>query len=58
MKKRVIIAVAVVLVIAAAIAISGSVLAMGIYSVYIKKKRSRDYRLRDKAARIEKETKN
>ena len=36
----------------AAIAITGTVLAFGIYSVYIKKKRSRDYRLRDKSAKV------
>ena len=39
----------------AAITITGSVLALGIYSVYIKKKRSRDYRLRDKAAKSTKD---
>ena len=35
----------------AAISITCTVLALGIYSVYIKKKRSRDYRLRDKSAK-------
>lgn len=35
----------------AAITITVSVLAWGIYSTYIKKKRSRDYRLRDKASK-------
>ncbi len=41
----------------AAIAITGTVLTLGIYSVYIKKKRSRDYRLRDKAEKAKAETK-
>ena len=40
----------------AAITITASVLALGIWSTYIKKKRSRDYRLRDKESK--KESKN
>lgn len=42
----------------AAITITASVLAWGIYSTYIKKKRSHDYRYRDKAAKAAKETNN
>ena len=34
--------------------IVGAVLTLAIYSVYVKKKRSRDYRMRDKAARAKK----
>ena len=40
------------------IAIVASVIILAVYSTYIKKKRSRDYRMRDKAARLaKKETK-
>ena len=42
----------------AAIGITVSVLAWGIYSTYIKKKRSHDYRYRDKAAKAAKEKNN
>ncbi|MBO7304600.1 MAG: spermidine/putrescine ABC transporter substrate-binding protein [Clostridia bacterium] len=37
--------------------IVGAVLTLAVYTTYVKKKRSRDYRMRDKAARLAKNTK-
>ena len=41
----------------ATIVIVGSVLILAVYTTYVKKKRSRDYRLRDKEARLRKQNK-